>query len=65
MNVGVGHYSARVDRLGKNETSVYGGRRFTCRGCRRFVLFEHGAADDMGDACDDCWYETHHPREVA
>jgi len=30
------------------------GRRYTCPGCRRFLPFCYGAADEFAELCDDC-----------
>jgi len=40
-----------------------GGRRYTCPGCRRFVLECDGAADDAPELCDDCWGVLHRTTE--
>jgi len=32
---------------------------FRCFYCRRIVPNEFGAADDMPEACDDCWCAKH------
>lgn len=34
-------------------------RTYVCEVCRREVPWCFGAADDMPDACDDCWYAAH------
>ncbi len=35
------------------------GQTFTCCVCKRSVPWSQGAADDMPEACDDCWCEAH------
>jgi len=32
---------------------------FTCDVCKRRVPWSQGAADDMPEACDDCWCKAH------
>ena len=32
---------------------------FKCDRCLRIVPYCKGAADEMPDACDDCWYAVH------
>lgn len=32
---------------------------YVCVGCRRRVPNDFGAADNMPDHCDDCWYKAH------
>lgn len=32
---------------------------YQCAGCRRWVGWCFGAADDMPDHCDDCWSKAH------
>lgn len=34
-------------------------RVFRCAGCKRFVPWCFGAADDLPDHCDDCWAKRH------
>lgn len=31
------------------------GKRYTCRGCDRSVLWCFGASDNLPFHCDDCW----------
>jgi hypothetical protein len=35
------------------------GETFDCSGCGRKTPNCRGAADDMPEACDDCWGEAH------
>jgi hypothetical protein len=46
---------AEVAPPGHAQTCWCAGRRYTCPGCRRFVLECNGAADGAPELCDDCY----------
>lgn len=49
-----------------NPGSEYGcepDQTFRCNICDREMPYCRGAADDMEDACDDCWAKAHENEE--
>lgn len=38
---------------------------FVCSECQRETPNSEGAADDMPEACDDCWFKAHDGEDVA
>jgi hypothetical protein len=43
-----------VNTRGYGSACFCRGRRYTCPGCRRFVPYCYGAADEHAELCDDC-----------